>query len=105
MKKFIIAIIALMVCSPAFADWTKKDRDYFSELLWLPEEEGTIEDKLNMVRFISCLTDYYESKYSFEQVLSRWNSKPVDIEFLKEFIDRNNHCSQMIGNNEDSVNT
>ena len=82
MKKFIIAITALMVCSPAFADWSKKDRDYFSELLWLPEEEGTFENKLNMVRFISCLTDYYESRYPFEQVLSKWNSTPVDIEFV-----------------------
>ena len=105
MKKFIIAITALLICSPAFADWSKEDRDYFSELLWLPEKEGTVEDKLNMVRFISCLTNYYESKYPFDQVLSRWNSTPVDIEFVSEFIDVNSRCSEMIGNNEDSTNT
>ena len=104
MKKFIIAITALLVCSPAFADWSKKDRDYFSELLWLSEAEESVDTKIRMVRFITCITNYYESKYPFDQVLSRWNSTPIDVEFVSEFIDVNGRCDEMISNNEDSTN-
>ena len=105
MKKFIIAITALFVCSPAFADWSKEDRSRFTELLWISEAENNVDTKIRMVRFIKCITKYYESKYPFEQVLSKWNSTPIDTEFVSEFIDVNNHCDEMIHNNEDSTNT
>ena len=105
MKKFIIAITALLVYSPAFADWSKEDRSRFTELLWISEAENNADTKIRMVRFIKCITNYYEQQYSFAKVLEKWNSTDIDAQWLSEFIDVNSRCDEMIRSNEDSTNT
>ena len=105
MKKFIIAITALLVCSPASADWSKEDRSRFAELLWISEAEDNVDTKIRMVRFIKCITKYYEQQYPFAKVLEKWNSTDIDARWLSEFIDVNDRCDEMIRNNEDSTNT
>ena len=105
MKKFIIAITALLVCSPASADWTKEDRSRFTELLWISEAEDNVDTKIRMVRFIKCITKYYEQQYPFAKVLEKLNSTDIDARWLSEFIDVNDRCNEMILNNEDSTNT
>jgi hypothetical protein len=95
MKKFVIALSTLLLSSTAFASWTQEQKDTFSELLWVPEQAATPEDTMNLVQFIDCLTKYYESKYTFEQV-HRWWYEPPRTELVKEFVIVNAECKRMI---------
>ena len=95
MKKFALAISLMLLSSTASAKWSQADKDRFSELLWIPEQAETVSDKINLVNFISCLTDYYESKYTFEQVIDWWYN-PHTVELTQEFIVVNDECKRMI---------
>ena len=95
MKKFAIALSALLLSSTAFASWTQEDKDKFSELLWIPEQATTPADTMNLVQFIDCLTKYYESKYTFEQV-HQWWYEPPRTELIEEFVVVNAECKRMI---------
>ena len=101
MKKIIAVIFILMLSQPVFASWSQKDRTHFAELLWLPEAEKNVDVKVRMLRFISCITSYYEAHYPFAGVLEKWNSAPVDIEWISEFIAVNERCDAMIADGKD----
>ena len=101
MKKIILVLIAVMISSPVFADWSQKDRSHFSELLWLPAANETVDLKIRMFRFIACITSYYEEHYPFSKVLEQWNSTVIDTDFLSEFVFVNDRCNEKITNNED----
>ena len=85
----------------ALGKWSEEDRAHFTELLWLPQAEEDMDIKVRMVRFIGCITKYYEEKYPFSKVLERWNSKEIDVEFLSEFMIVNDRCSWIVENNKD----
>lgn len=95
MKKFAIAISTLLLSSTASASWTQEDKDKFSELLWIPEQAKTVSDKMNQVNFITCLTKYYESKYTFEQIHQWWYQAPRK-ELVEEFVIVNEECKRMV---------
>ena len=105
MKKFIFLVSAFLISQSAAAQWSEEDRSSFSKLLWLSEVENDVDTKVRMVRFISCITAYYELNYSFSGVLEKWNSTPVDQDFLSEFIYVNETCDRMIQQNVDVSNT
>ena len=90
-----------MLGQPSFAEWSPQDRSDFSELLWIAEAEENIDVKIRMVRFISCITKYYEEHYPFAKVLERWHSTEIDADFLSEFIFVNDRCDERISNDED----
>ena len=95
MKKFAIALSALLLSSTAFASWSQEQKDKFSELLWSPEHASTPAERMNQVMFISCLTEYYEDRYTFKQVMSWWYLPP-DPKLIEEYIVVNAQCKSAL---------
>ena len=95
MKKFAVAISALLLSSTAFASWTQEQKSSFSDLLWSPEHASTPAERMNQVIFISCLTKYYEAKYPFEQVMNWWY-QPPNPELIQEFMIVNANCKEQL---------
>ena len=95
MKKFVVAISALLLSSTAFASWSQEQKSSFSDLLWSPEHASTPAERMNQVIFISCLTKYYEAKYPFEQVMNWWY-QPPNPELIQEFMIVNADCKEKL---------
>ena len=95
MKKFAIALSALFLSSTAFASWTQEQKSSFSDLLWSPEHASTPAERMNQVMFISCLTEYYEDRYTFKQVMSWWYLPP-DPKLIEEYIIVNANCKEQL---------
>ena len=95
MKKFVVAISALLFSSTAFASWSQEQKSKFSDLLWSPEHASTPAERMNQVIFISCLTKYYEAKYSYEQVMNWWYLPP-DPRLIEEFMVVNADCKKQL---------
>ena len=95
MKKNLQLYSTLLLSSTAFASWTQEQKSSFSDLLWSPEHASTPAEKMNQVIFISCLTKYYEAKYSFEQVMSWWY-QPPNPELIQEFMIVNANCKEQL---------
>ena len=103
MKKFIVAISILLIGTPAAASWTQEQRDDFYQMLYREDQVKDVNSKMNMIRFIECMTKYYESEHPYEIVAS-WKTALMHPKDVDEFRVVQSECRNLVLNDAKSTN-
>ena len=103
MKKFIIATSALLLSNTAHASWTQEQKDDFYQMLYKPEQVVDVNSKINMVRFIECMTKYYESYHPYETI-ERWKTALMHPSDVTEFRTVQSECRTLVLHDAKSTN-
>lgn len=94
MKKFMIALTALILSTNAYGMWSNEERNAFFDLLYDPDKVSDTSDKLNMVNLIECVQSYYAMRNTYDEFLSYWTS--ADERQLGEWKYVTSTCKKMI---------
>jgi len=94
MKKFMIALTALILSTNAYGMWSNEERNAFFDLLYDPEKISEASDKLDMVNLIECVQSYYAMRNTYDEFLSYWTS--ADERQLGEWKHVTATCKKMI---------
>ena len=103
MKRFIIAISTLLISTPTLASWTQEQKDDFYRMLYRADQVTDVNSKLNMIRFIECMTKYYESEHSYETI-QQWQTSLMHPEDVREFRAVQFECRELVLTNAKSTN-
>ncbi len=94
MKKFMIALTALILSTNAYGMWSNEERNAFFDLLYDPDKVSDTSDKLDMVNLIECVQSYYAMRNTYDEFLSYWTS--ADERQLGEWKYVTATCKKMI---------
>lgn len=103
MKKFLVAISILLIGTPAAASWTQEQRDDFYQMLYREDQVKDVNSKINMIRFIECMTKYYESEHPYETIV-RWKTSFMHPQDVVEFRVIQSECRNLVLNDAKSTN-